>query len=323
MPDHLREIHRHHRENYYRSPRTRPMGIGMELWAKRKDGTVFPTEISLSPLHTDDGLLVFAAVRDITDRKQLEDRLRFLAEASKLLVSSMSYEAMPRMLAHLIVPQLADCCMVDLLLSDGSLQRVAVAHSDQTTESLLREHLEGMQYQPQDVPTVWQVLQTGRSSSSSQLPEGLLSERATGTGALSPPQMLATGSYMCAPLLARDRALGVISFLTSQQGRYVRGDLELAEELGRRAGIALDNARLYNDLQNAIRVRNEFLALITHDLKNPLAALGIYLEALRVRLGSVGELQDQGIKRSLDNMARTVAQRLDRYRSCWTWPRHR
>src|SRR5438067_1319231 len=72
LPEGLREIHARHRADYYARPVTRPMGTGLELSAQRKDGTVVPVEISLSPVHVEDGLRVAAIVRDVTDRKNAE-----------------------------------------------------------------------------------------------------------------------------------------------------------------------------------------------------------------------------------------------------------
>ena len=75
MPERFRTIHGNHESNYFRSPRTRPMGVGYELFALRKDGSEFPVDISLNPTQLDDGDVVFCAVRDITDRKKVEEEL--------------------------------------------------------------------------------------------------------------------------------------------------------------------------------------------------------------------------------------------------------
>jgi two-component system sensor histidine kinase DevS len=81
LPDALREQHIAHRGSYYRSPATRPMGVGLDLVARRKDGSDFPAEISLSPIETEDGIVVTAVIRDISDRRRLEsERQRLMAE---------------------------------------------------------------------------------------------------------------------------------------------------------------------------------------------------------------------------------------------------
>ena len=90
LPDALREGHVAHRERYQAKPTTRPMGIGMDLAGRRRDGTEFPVEISLSPMQTDEGLLVTSVIRDVTARKQAESRIRALNEDLERRLAELS-----------------------------------------------------------------------------------------------------------------------------------------------------------------------------------------------------------------------------------------
>ncbi len=90
LPDALRARHVAHRERYQASPSTRPMGIGMDLSGRRRDGSEFPVEISLSPMQTDEGLLVTSVIRDISGRKEVEARIRALNEDLERRVAELA-----------------------------------------------------------------------------------------------------------------------------------------------------------------------------------------------------------------------------------------
>jgi protein-histidine pros-kinase len=93
VPPRFHALHPRHREGYFATnPRTRPMGAGLDLHAVRKDGSEFPAEISLSPMTTDDGVLVTAAIRDVSDRKRLELRMQEASRLKSEFLANMSHE---------------------------------------------------------------------------------------------------------------------------------------------------------------------------------------------------------------------------------------
>jgi PAS domain S-box-containing protein len=277
LPEHLREVHREHRAAYGADPRTRPLGKGVMLAARRKDGSRFPTEISLSPFETEGGLLVTAVVRDISDRRRAEveraalireqtaraeaeaahRRMAFLAEASTVLSASLDYPATLKSVARLVVPYLADWCAVDVLRDDGTLQRLAIAHLDPERERFAREWFErhpismGARY---GIPN---VLRTGKPELWTEVPDAVLERAAGSAEELAALRALGLRSVMIVPLATRDRLLGTITFATAESERtYGEADQVLAEDLTQRAALAVDNARLYREAEWA-RTRAE------------------------------------------------------------------
>jgi PAS domain S-box-containing protein len=105
IPERAQAIHPRHRESYFREPRTRPMGVGLDLAARRSDGTEFPVDISLSSMDSDDGPIALAAIRDITERKRSEEETRRAREdadraAADLRVTNGELEAFSYAVAH-------------------------------------------------------------------------------------------------------------------------------------------------------------------------------------------------------------------------------
>lgn len=172
-------------------------------------------------------------------------RAAFLAHASEVLASSADYETTLTAVANLAVPQIADLCIVDVLHEDGRFRALAIAHVDPTTVQLVRE-LRGMH--PLDPKAPYgppRVLRTGRSVIYTDLTDpDVMQELAGDLSQLRVSNALGLRSTMAVPLLVGGRRLGVISFATAESNRrFVSADLHFAEDLARRAAIAIDAAR--------------------------------------------------------------------------------
>ncbi len=200
------------------------------------------------------GLSVY--FQDVTERKKAEDAQRFLAEASDVLASSLDYRTTLASVARLAVPTLADWSAVDVLEGDGSVERLAVEHTDSEKVRLAYE-LEQLYPPDPDVPRgVHHVLRTGEPEMMSEIPQELVDQTARDEGHRELLRKLALRSYMIVPLVARGRTLGAISLVAAESGRrYGEVDLALALELGRRAALAVDNARLYEEAQRELAER--------------------------------------------------------------------
>src|SRR5437899_1930670 len=172
--------------------------------------------------------------------------LQFLADASRILTASLDSEATLKSIARLAVPRLADMCMTFLAESDGQVRRVEVVHSDPAKEQRLRKLLERYPFNAVASEPTATVLRTGQALLVPEISEEWARGLGPHTEELSVARTLGSVSLIIVPLMARGRTLGVIAFLTAESNRrYTRDDLALVEELARRAALAIDNARLY------------------------------------------------------------------------------
>jgi PAS domain S-box-containing protein len=179
-----------------------------------------------------------------------QSRLRLLAEASDVLASSLDYPATLAAVARLAIPLLADYCLIDLL-EDGELRQVAVAHVDPRQEGALRELRQRYPHDPDGPLGVAQVLRTGEPQLRNAIDGSWLDQAARDGEHRSRMEKLGVGAYMVVPLVARGRLMGAFSFVSLDPGRrYEQSDLALAQDLARRAAIAVDISRLYGELSN-------------------------------------------------------------------------
>jgi PAS domain S-box-containing protein len=238
-----------------------------EGWRVRKDGSWFWAHIILSAQRSQSGRLrgFSVAARDVSARKQAED-------AGQLLVS-LDYPTTLAGLPTLAVPHLADVCILDMVGDDGTLHRAFAAHAN----SAMRERaLEVAQRYPTGPGGPSAVVRSGRAEIVPRIADAALDGEH-----LSILHEMGFKSYLCAPLVARSRVLGVMTFLSERLGRcYTADDLCMAEDFTCRAALAIDNARLYDQAQRALRVRDDVLSIVSHDLRNPLGVIRLNTSVL-------------------------------------------
>lgn len=223
-----------------------------------------------------DPVTVLCIARDVSERKRAEVRRELLLQAGRLFTSSLDVQRTVETVARVVVETVADLCLVDLVGPDGeSIEEVGVIAKDPDKQALVRELQERfpMDRRAADHP-VGRVLRTGEPVLAPSVPEDLLERLATGPEHLRLLEDLHIRSYMVVPLPARGRTVGVMSVATLDDGpRYGPNDLELLKELAIQAGLALENARLYEQLQRSLSLREEVLAVVAHDLRDPLATI--------------------------------------------------
>jgi signal transduction histidine kinase len=202
--------------------------------------------------------------------------------------------------ARLAVPRVADWCVVDILAPDGSLRRLAAVHADPTTRDVARELQRRFPPDPNAPYGVPRVLRTGKPELYTEITDALLVQITHDAEHLALLRSLGLRSGMCVPLVARERTLGALTFAVAESGRrYGAVDLALAEDLARRAALALDNAALYRQAQDAIRARDHFLSIASHELRTPVTTIKGTAQLLR-RVQRRGQLDAEKLTRHLD-----------------------
>ncbi|HEX8139820.1 MAG TPA: PAS domain S-box protein [Pyrinomonadaceae bacterium] len=297
------------RERWYKSIRTGEE-FKSELRFKRASDSSYRWHLGRAlPMRDREGRVLkwFGTSTDIDDQKRAEEHLRFVVEASEILSESLDYESTLSSVAHLAVPQLADWCAVDMLEQGQSFRRLAVAHTDPAKIELAMEierRYPTDMNAPHGLPA---VLRTGKPEFLSEITDAVLVETAEDEEHLSLMRRLGLKSYMVVPLIARGRTLGALTFVTAESGRpYTEADLSFAEDLARRAALAVDNARLYREAQEANRTKDEFLATVSHELRTPLTAVLGWARILRT--GSIDEATTQRALETIERNANAQAQ---------------
>ena len=206
-----------------------------------------------------------------------EQQVRFLSEASLLLASSLDYNTTLQRVAKLAVPHFADWCVVDMLDENGVLQRLVAAHVDAAKEQRSREAHSRYASNPDTPAGPYHVARTGQPEMVADITDQLLRATARDEEHYRLLKDVGLKSYICVPLIAREQIMGVITLvLTETSRRYEDGNLALAQELARRASLAVDNARLYEAAQQEIARRT--------DAEQALLQNKVYIETLNARL---------------------------------------
>jgi PAS domain S-box-containing protein len=280
------------------------------LFGRRKNGDEFPADAALSKLAVGGRVILTATIRDISEQRRIEHEQQFLAEVGPILASSLDYEKTLDRVAQLAVRELASLCVVDIVSVDGKVRRLkAICRDPQQTwiaEGLMRASLD-----PNRPYLTRAALANRESVLVEQLTDEIVASYAQSDEHLKLLLALKPTSMIAVPLVAHDKLLGAIALVASASSqRFGIAELRLTQELARRAALAIEGARLYAAAQRAIEARDDVLAVVAHDLRNPLGAIGLQADLLRQQEGrtrSAGEF----IQRSVARMNRLIQDILD------------
>ncbi len=281
IPGRFRTEHPKHIRNFEAGSVTaRRMGERRAIFGLRQSGEEFPAEASISKLTVDGAALFNVVLRDVTDARKQDGRQRFLAGTSVTLNASLDYESILRSVANVAVPYLCDCAVLHTRDAVGDFRCVASVHEDPIKSRALQVLEAGNETWPEierafhavDVRAVAQPWHADTSTNWD-------SEHAR--QAFS---RIEAHTTVTVPLRSRQSTVAVLTMiLTDDKRQCSEDDCELAIQVAERAAHAIDNAALYEQATRALRARDEVLGVVSHDLRNPLSAIGMCARVLETQ----------------------------------------
>lgn len=286
MPERYRGGHETHVRGFGQAPATsRQMGERREIFGRRADGSEFPAEASISKLTRVGGARIFTVLlRDVSERRRKDEEQRLLAAAVAKLGETLEVDVTERSIAQLPLPWLGDGAILDVLTGTQQLRRVAPV----TGNAALDAALEAVAVHPIDFDSpsrVVDVLRRGRPELVADVADEWIEAHTADREEELRMRAIGMGTLMLLPLVAREHVLGVLKiFRLKGSPAFTAADQALGEELALRAAFALDNARLYATAREATHARDHALGVVSHDLRNPISAIGMSARALRSSL---------------------------------------
>jgi predicted ATPase/signal transduction histidine kinase len=243
-------------------------------------GAFTPDRLTTLSLLASQAAISVENARLLREERQAREHSAFLAEAGALLSESRVSEETRKRLSRLCVESLADWCVLDLI-EGREIRRLAGACADPAKEPLLDQLRQRHPARWDSPHPAARCLRSGEAILLPKITDDMHRSYADDSDHFELARALGTRSGVIVPLVARGQTLGVFTMGSGTPGRYRQADLELAQELARRAASAIDNARLYREVQQADKRKSEFIAVLSHELRNPLAPIRTGHDLLR------------------------------------------
>jgi PAS domain S-box-containing protein len=253
---------------------TKATSEGMEIKGLKKDGSGIYVAVSLWPYRHKNRQIVAAFFRDLSEERRIATQEGFLLETGQWQAETMDYQERLQRTTDAIVPKIADISVI-YVEENGKIVPKAISH-----------------FRKEDLDFAWRVAQmrpalvsatsgpmyvmrTGKSQLIEDMTQEVLEEMGFGfdPADLARIKELKVRSYMAVPLNARGRIIGILTLVKLEPNRFTKKDLDFAEVIAARSALQIENARLYHEAQSSIRLREEILGIVSHDLKNPLSSV--------------------------------------------------
>jgi PAS domain S-box-containing protein len=279
LPARHEHAHASHLHAFAASPETsRRMGDRRPIHGRRKNGEEFPAEASISKLRTSRGWLFTAVLRDVGERVRQEQNEHALVTASTDLARTLDYEGTLSVVAGLPVPVVGMWSVLVNADEDESggivLRRIAGRHPDRDLDAALREW-EQLPIDADSPEPFVDVLRTGDVQRYDGVSDEWLEAHVSDASQVGLWQRMGVYSMLFVPLRVGDRTLAAWAIGSSAEHHFDEHDELLARALADRAAMAIESARLFRRAQNATSARDTVLGVVSHDLRNPLAAVSM------------------------------------------------
>ncbi|MBL0940227.1 MAG: PAS domain S-box protein [Gemmatimonadaceae bacterium] len=277
LPMASRAVHRGHVRTFAEgSVDARAMADRRQIAGLRKNGEQFPAEASIARVTMHGERTFMVTLRDVSERRRVEERQKLLATAGWVLAASLDVESTMATIAELPVPLLGEWSLLELLTPDGAIRRAAASHVDpqrhDDTTALVMRTAEPLPLEP-------------RAMSGARVAHEMEAQRITDIAAWlqdnfpdaasrARAEALGASTVLLVPLRAGGRAIGALHLVRTRPGAsHAIEELHVADQFAGLAALALENARLYQESRRAVRERDEMLAIVSHDLRNPVNAI--------------------------------------------------
>ncbi len=283
--------------------------IDEELLVPHADGPATVLAVSSAPVRDREGRIVagVAIFSNVTERKRQEAAQRLLVDAGSAIGSSLDPEVAVRDVASLATKEFADWCAVFIRMTEHRVRCAAFCHRNPEWAAR-KVDLDRLLPQPGGAPfRLSAVLESGGAQLISEVIPDDFEPGAVHSDIARLVRDLGTQSAILVPLQRPGRILGAILFASARpERRYVSEDLSVAEELARRTSLAVENGILYHEAQERVRHREQFLAIAAHELRTPLAALQLNIQAILKQLGKADASRQALLDRARAGQSQTL-----------------